>query len=223
MSSSMSAPPSTAAEPGATGLGRVLRTLFGVLLEGRTYGSLLYLSLGLPLGLLYALLLGTGFALGALLSVAGVGLLLVLGCVVGAWGCALFERELAILLLGVDIPPMAAPGPAALRARQRLTGHLRRSVTWKSMAFLMLKLPIGLLVSTGGLGLLSLSVLLLLSPVTVAGGGRAAQNPAILVLAAWLTLAGAALLIVTLHLANRVARALGSLAVLMLGVGEEER
>src|SRR5258708_12795442 len=156
----MSALHSSAAEPGATGRGRVLRTLFGVLLEGRTYGSLLYLSLGVRLGLLYAVLLGAGCALGALVSVAGVGLLLVLGCVVGAWGCALFERELAILLLGVDIPPMAASGPAAFRARQRLTGHLRRSVTWKSMPFLMLKLPIRLLVSTAALRPLILSRLL---------------------------------------------------------------
>jgi two-component system, OmpR family, phosphate regulon sensor histidine kinase PhoR len=215
----MSAPPTTARSPE---LGRTLSRVFGVLLRGRTYANLLYLSLCFPLGLLYAVVLGLGVGLGAVLSVVLVGLLLLMGCIVGAWGFAMFERELAILLLGVDIPPMSVPGLEPASARQRLTSHLRRSVTWKSLAFLMLKLPLGTVVAFGGVAALSASFALLLTPFTLLSRA-AVVHPGQVLGVAVLVLLGLVLLVAAMHVSNWVAGAMGSLAVLMLGVGEDER
>jgi two-component system, OmpR family, phosphate regulon sensor histidine kinase PhoR len=216
----MSAPPTAARNPD---LARTLSRVFGVLLRGRTYANLLYLSLCFPLGLLYAVVLGLGVGLGALLSVLLVGLLLLMGCLVGAWGFAMFERELAILLLGVDIPPMSVPGLEPAPARQRLTSHLRRSVTWKSLAFLVLKLPLGTVVAFGGVAALSASFGLLLTPFTLLSRGAAVARPGQVLGVAVLVLLGLALLVAAMHVSNWVAGAMGSLAVLMLGVGEDER
>ena len=74
-------------------LGRVAMAVFGVALQGRTYTRLLYLLLSFPLGLFYVLLLGTGVALGAALAITGVGLLLLLGCLVAAWAFAMFASR----------------------------------------------------------------------------------------------------------------------------------
>jgi signal transduction histidine kinase len=205
-------------------LGRVALAVFGVALRGRTYTRLLYLLLSFPLGLFYVLLLGSGMALGAVLAITGVGLLLLLGCLVAAWAFALFERELAVALLGADIPPMAAPDRGQLTSWKGLVGHLGRSVTWKSMAFLVLKLPLGLVFATGAALPLAASILLLTTPLTILGSDNASFDKLLLLpVVAWLVLMGVALLILTMHLANWVARAWAGLAEMMLGVAQEER
>lgn len=56
---------------------------------------------------------------------------------------AVFERELAIVLLGARIPPLALPETEILSPWQLLQGHLRRPTTWRSLAFLLVKLPFG--------------------------------------------------------------------------------
>jgi two-component system, OmpR family, phosphate regulon sensor histidine kinase PhoR len=193
--------------------------VFGVALRARTYARLVYLLLNFPLGLFYVLLLGAGIALGAILAVAGVGLLLLLGSLVAAWAFALFERELAVALLGANVPPMAAPDRENLTSWKGLTGHLGRSVTWKSMAFLILKLPLGFVVATAlGLPLLAAG-LLLTTPVST----DVLDRPLLIPVVAWLMAMGAGCLLLTLHLANWVARVWAGLAEIMLGVSQEER
>ena len=193
--------------------------LLAIAIQGRTYARLVYLLLSFPLGCFYVLLLGSGVALGALLAISGIGLLLLLGCLVAAWAFALFERELAVALLGADVPPMTAPDRGNLASWQGLVGHLGRSVTWKSMAYLVLKLPLGLVVATA-LGLpLAGAILLLATPLTT----NVVQRPLLLPLVAFLVVVGAALLLLTLHLANWVAWVWARLAEIMLGVAQEER
>jgi signal transduction histidine kinase len=194
-------------------------SLLGVAVQARTYARLVYLLLSFPLGLFYVLLLGAGIAIGAVLAITGVGLLLLLGSLVAAWAFALFERELAVSLLGADVPPMTAPDRGQLASWKGLIGHLGRSVTWKSMAFLILKLPLGLVVATA-LGLpLGASVLLLSTPVTT----HVIDRPLLIPVVVWLMAMGFGCLLLTLHLANWVARVWAGLAEIMLGVSQEER
>ncbi len=87
---------------------RVKRFLH-VLIEPRSYLNALYLLTAFPLGLTYFAVLVTGAIVGSLLAGVLVGLLILLAVLVAAWGFALFERELAIWLLGVDVPPLALP------------------------------------------------------------------------------------------------------------------
>ncbi len=207
--------------PGPPAPARLL-ALLGVLASGRTYASLLYLLLSFPLGLAYVGVLGLGAVAGAVLSIAGVGLLILVGCVVIAWGFAMFERELAIWLLETDVPPMSVPGPRPRSGWGRLAAHLRQPVTWKSLAFLVLKLPLGLLAATG-IGIpLGASAVLVVLPIVLVSRSFGTLNPLLAAAGLASMLAGLLLLAVTLHAASWMGRACGAMAVTMLGIGDEQ-
>jgi hypothetical protein len=105
---------------------------FQVAIEPRSYLNALYLLTAFPLGLTYFTVLLVGSLFGAMLSVFVVGLLILVACLVAAWGFALFERELAIWLLGARIPPLSLPSPELLSPWQMLVRHLQQPTTWPS-------------------------------------------------------------------------------------------
>jgi signal transduction histidine kinase len=137
------------------------------------YQRLLYLLLGLPLGLLYLLGLLGGLLLAGALAFFG-------GNWLGwwlwqAWRWANFERQLALLLVGVEIaiPPLATeldpssdPSSDPSPDPRRL---LERTVFWQGLAFLLARAlltgPISLLLGMG----LWLGLILLTMPLH--GGG----------------------------------------------------
>src|SRR5229473_1394921 len=98
-------PASTPASPTSDRIGRFLH----VLVEPRSYLNALYLLIAFPLGLTYFVVLVGGAISGALVAGILIGLLILLAVLVAAWGFALLERELAIWLLGPDVPPLSLP------------------------------------------------------------------------------------------------------------------
>jgi putative sensor protein len=132
----------------------------------RTYANLLYLLLALPLGLIYFVFLTVGLALGYGLTVVWVGFPILALVFAGSWGLSAMERRLAIGLLGAEVPPMAPPPSAmAVGFWQRVKAFLANPVTWKGMAYLLLKLPLGVVSFTAVVTSLSVSVSLALVPV----------------------------------------------------------
>jgi signal transduction histidine kinase len=110
----------------------------------QTYTNSFYLLLSLPLGTIYFAVVIAGVALSAaslLVAIIPLMILFVMGC----WKLAIFERDMAIKWLHVDIPPMAAPLPPKTNWFQRFTMHMSRGVTWKSIAYLFFKFPFGVL------------------------------------------------------------------------------
>jgi signal transduction histidine kinase len=206
-----------------TAFARRRRWFFGVLLQERTYSNLLYMLLSLPLSLLFLMLTGPGIVIGAATSILGVGLLLVLGCMVFAWGLALFERELAIGLLGVEIPPLSPPPAERQSAWRWLRSHLARGATWRAVAYLLLKLPFGVFVWTVGGVLLVPSITLVVMPVVSLMAPIGAPNLADLLGKIVGAVIGFFLLTGTLHLLNLFGRVWGQVAVAMLSPGTEER
>ena len=62
-----------------------------------------------------------------------------------SFGLAALERQLAIRLLGAEVPPMLpAPAPAEVGVWRRLRAFLANPVTWKGMGYLAIKFPLGL-------------------------------------------------------------------------------
>lgn len=116
---------------------------FTVAVRPRTYGSLLYLWLGFPLGLAYFVGLVVGFSAGVPLTIIWIGLAILLVTFLAAWGAAGFERLLAIHLLGARVPERVTH-PASPRLRSRLAAALGSAAMWKGMAFLLLKFPAAL-------------------------------------------------------------------------------
>jgi len=116
---------------------------FAVAVRPRTYGSLLYLWLGFPLGIAYFVGLTVGISTGVPLTILWIGLAILLVTALAAWGAAGFERQLAIHLLGAQVPERLTH-PTSPRLRSRLGATLRSPALWKGMAFLMLKFPMAL-------------------------------------------------------------------------------
>ncbi|NHN59681.1 MULTISPECIES: sensor domain-containing protein [Halorussus] len=132
-----------------TGPTGALRAVFGVPFRLQTYRNLLYLALAFPLGLLYFVFLSVGLSLGVALAVVVVGIPILLAVLAIATGIASVERELATLLLGVDIetPPDDEPwsvptsaGSVLERARSLVTDL----ETWKALVYLGTKLFLGI-------------------------------------------------------------------------------
>jgi two-component system, OmpR family, phosphate regulon sensor histidine kinase PhoR len=189
-----------------------------VFTRSRTYLNLLYLALSLPLALIYLVVLLLCALAGTLLSIVGIGLLILLGGLAAAWAFAMLERELAISLLGLELPPPPAlpPGPPW----RRLRAHLARAETWKSLAYLLLKLPFGLFAYTlGGLLLVpALGLTYAMLQDLIPGRGIFGVSGNFLS-----GLLGLALLIAALHGANMLAGLWSRVAVAVLGPSEQQR
>jgi signal transduction histidine kinase len=104
--------------------------------------ELAYVAAGLPLGVLYLLVICGGL-LGAALGVLWVGVPLMLAASVLLWRGAALERQLANRLLDAQIsalPPLAGSrsGAAWPRVRRRFGGR----AFWRAMGLLVLRLPV---------------------------------------------------------------------------------
>ncbi len=191
-----------------------------VLIEPRSYLNALYLVTAFPIGLTYFLVLLFGAISGALLSVIVVGILILLACLGAAWLFALFERELAILLLGAKIPPLALPESELLSPLQMLRRHLQRSTTWRSLGFLLVKLPFGIFATWLTLALLGPSLAGIFVPFgDLVGGGPRPETLGPLLVPGIPAVFGLAL---SLHILNAVGRWWGRFATDMLGVSAEQ-
>ena len=199
---------------------RVKRFLH-VVIEPRSYGNALYLLTAFPLGLTYFLVLTAGMISGAFLSIVLVGLLILLATIVAAWGFALFERELAIGLLGFNVPPLALPDPELVSPWRMLVRHLGQPATWRSLVYLFLKLPFGIFASLLSWALLGASILGIVYPIVrINIDGPNPQTVGTLIFPGVFAVAGLAF---SMHVLNAIARAWGRFASDMLGVGEEQR
>jgi two-component system phosphate regulon sensor histidine kinase PhoR len=187
--------------------------------EPRSYLNALYMLTAFPLGLTYFAVLLVGAVVGAFFTFVLVGLLILLAALVAAWGFALFERELAIGLLGANIPPLSLPHADVVSPWRTLVRHLSQPATWRSLAFLLVKLPFGIFATGLSLALLGPSISgLVYGLATFAQRGPFGLGALILP-----GLPGFIGLAVSFHILNWVGRAWGRFAADMLGVTEEQR
>lgn len=185
----------------------------------QTYLNILYLLFTFPLGTAYFVFLVSGLSLGFSLMTIWVGIPILILIFLAWWEIASFERQIAIWLLGVDIPPMSrGPDPDSDLVGKGIT-RLKNPVTWKSLLYLFLKFPLGILSLIVTVVLISLTLSMLLSPVLYRfhmmsfGIFQVDSFGESLLTAVMGILVG----LVSLHLMNLLARLAGGLAVLMLG------
>jgi hypothetical protein len=152
-------------EPAEERLNLLVR-FFTAPIEVRTYTNMLYLALAFPLGLFYFVFLVTGLVTGFALTIIWVGLPILALVFAASFGMAALERRLAIHLLGARVPPMAPPRTGAPENIWKMVQEfLSNPVTWKGMAFLFLKFPLGVFTFTLTIALTSLSLGFILTPV----------------------------------------------------------
>jgi len=139
--------------------------------EQRTYRVLMYLLLGLPLGILDFTIVVTGLSLGLGLIITLIGIPVLIATILVARSLATFERELALSLLDA---PMPRRMPARDRDGGSLWARLRGLVfgrrTWAEVGFLLLRLPLGILDFTVTATIVALALSGLAVPIVVAAG-----------------------------------------------------
>src|SRR2546430_1549484 len=113
--------------------------------QKQTYTNILYLLLAFPLGLVYFVLIVLGFSLGIGLLVLIIGIPLILLFLIVWWQFAIFERSITIAWLHVAIPPMSVTPEAKRTWLEHVQARLTNAMTWKVLAYLLLKFPFGVL------------------------------------------------------------------------------
>jgi hypothetical protein len=201
-----------------------LAKFFGVFLNGQSYLNALYLLLAFPLGLFYFIFLVVGLSLGVTLLILWVGILILLVVLAGWWGFAAFERQMAIWLLREDIPPMQPPGERPQGIWAQFVSYLVNPVTWKSLVYLLVKFPLGLLSFVVIVTLAALTGAFLTAPLTFAIFpmqidliGNQVYSIDTPLEAALAFLAGLFLALISMHILNGLAWVSGRFARLMLG------
>jgi len=143
-----------------------LNYFFSIIGKPETYLSIVYLILAFPLGIFYFIFLLTGLCLGLGLIIIWIGIPILLLVLFAWWGLGMFERLLAIGLLRVKIPPMIKKETGKKNVWERFKNHLGNPVTWKSLAFLFIKFPIGIISFVVTITLLSVSIAFISAPFT---------------------------------------------------------
>jgi hypothetical protein len=139
---------------------------FGVVVKKQTYLNLFYLFISFPLGIFYFVFIITGLSLGFGLLVIFIGFIIIAAMFAAWYGLASLERLMAISLLNIEIPPMSREDNQSIPLFERLKSHLSNPVTWKSLAFLLLKFPMGIVSFTLLVTLLSITLSFFFAPIT---------------------------------------------------------
>lgn len=198
-----------------------MKQFFGVVTRGETYLNIIYLLLAFPLGTAYFVFLVTGLLLGLSLLIVWVGIPILLLMLAAWWGLVAFERQLAIWLLHVDIPPMSRETVSGQGAWVRLKAHLNNPVTWKGLAYLFARFPLGILSFVVSFTLIVLTGALLFAPLTytdpesqlyVFSWQIDTLNEAVIC-----SIVGFSVGIISMHIMNCLAFVSGRFASLMLG------
>jgi Putative sensor len=121
-----------------------LERFFGVIAELQTWKNLAYLLLAFPLGLFYFVFLVVGLSVGVALVIIWVGLPILAVTVLAWWAFANLERLQAEHLLGVPMTGQQPPWESDNSWWQRVKRHLGAARTWKDLAFLFVKFPLGI-------------------------------------------------------------------------------
>ena len=141
-------------------------TFWNVARQSRSYLNLLYLLVAFPLGIFYFMLLVTGLSVGMGTLIVWVGLP-ILACVgLAAWGLAAMEREMTIHWLGFDVPQMTNTAlPENPTLWMQVQNRLTNPTTWKSLLYLFVKFPFGIVSFVVVIVLSSVALAFILAPV----------------------------------------------------------
>ena len=197
----------------------------------QSYKNISYLLCSFFLGLFYFVVLVTGICLGVGTLIIWLGVPILFAVTWLWWQLAAFERSLAISWLGASIAPMSIAPPKSAGWWQRFQESLSNVMTWKTLAYLLLKFPLGicsfsmaLTLLVLGIGITTVSLVLgfitapfyalVVSLQDVPDPKRRLQNYL------WLALAGFGSNLLILHLLNGLAFVAGGLAQGLLGMSQ---
>jgi hypothetical protein len=137
------------------------------LITARGWTSVTHHLLGLPLGIAYFTWLVTGLATGLGLAITLIGIPLLTLVFATVRPLLALERGLANALLGSTVPASRL-APAGDGIWGRLKAYWTDGATWRGIAYLLLRFPVGLLTFTVVVTAFSASLALITAPIAVA-------------------------------------------------------
>jgi uncharacterized membrane protein len=200
----------------------LLRRFFGVFVDSRTWGAVLYLLFSLVTGIIYFTWAVAGISLSAGLLLLIIGLPFAGLFILSVRGVGLLEGFMVEALLGIRMPRRPLFYRKNMGWWQRFKQLVSDKHTWLSLVYMILQLPMGIIsfvvlvvliaVSLYGIGLPILQLVLDL-PVSYVNGVSYYLVDWMLPLA---VVAGILLATLTMHLARFLGRQHGRLAKALL-------
>ena len=199
-----------------------LSRFFGVVIEPRAWGALLYLLFTLATGIIYFTWTVTGISVSLGLLILIIGIPIAGLFILSTRGLALLEGRMVEALLGIRMPhrPLFSPNDKGIWAKFKAL--LTDKYTWFSMVYMVLQLPLGIFYFTVFITLIAVSLGLVAAPIV----GLVFNQPMFVInntqyfLNGWVlpftVIAGVLLFFLTLHLAKAIGGLHGKLAKTML-------
>lgn len=143
-----------------------LKKFFGIIADPNAYLSFVYQLFAFPLGVFYFVFLITGILVGLGLIIIWVGIPILLLMMLAWFGFSVFERQLSIYILKAEIPEREKQADQSVSAWNQFKRYLANPVTWKSLAFLFLRFPLGVLSFAITVSLFAVTVSFISAPFT---------------------------------------------------------
>ena len=215
----------TALAPARTSARKSLASrFFGVFADPKAWGALFYLLFfSLFSGIIYFTWAVTGISLSLGLMVLIIGLPFIGLFVLSVQGIALVEGRVVEALLGVRMPRRPIFPGKSLGWWGRFKALISQKHTWLSIAYMILKLPLGIIYFVVFIVLIALSLFGIALPILEQGFDiypLVINNVPYYYTPVWMmpltVIAGILLLILTMHLAKVLGRMQGALAKALL-------
>ena len=116
--------------------------------------------------LFYFIFLITGILVGIGLIIIWIGIPILLLMMLAWYGFSVFEKQLSVYILKAEIPAVQKPENTKMSIWARFKKHLSDPVTWKSLAFLFLRFPLGVLSFAITVSLLMVTLSFISAPFT---------------------------------------------------------
>lgn len=138
--------------------------IFGVYIDPRTWGSLLFMFITFVTGIIYFVWAVTGTTLSLSLMILIIGVPFAILFLLSVQGLALLEGRLVEALLGERMPRRPLFAQAGLKWLERLKALLTDKHTWFSLLYLILQMPLGIVYFTLNVTLIAVSLSVIAAP-----------------------------------------------------------
>jgi len=149
--------------------GSIWGKIFGVYIDPRTWGSLLFTFITFVTGIIYFVWVVTGASVSVSFLILIIGLPVSILFLFSVQGFALLEGRLVEALLGVRMPRRPLFAQAGLGWLERLKELLTDKHTWLSMIYMLLQMPLGIVYFTLNVVLITLALSFMAAPVIQIG------------------------------------------------------
>jgi len=149
--------------------GSIWGKIFGVYIDPRTWGSLLFTFITFVTGIIYFVWVVTGASLSVSFLILIIGVPIAILFLLSVQGLALLEGRLVEALLGVRMPRRPLFAQAGLSWLGRLKELLTDKHTWLSMIYMLLQMPLGIVYFTLNVVLITLGLSFMAAPVIQIG------------------------------------------------------